>query len=394
MTPPVSTSPRPLDGMTVLDLTANVAGPLACQVLVDLGARVIKVEPPGGEAGRRITAAAVGLPRLAPYFAPHNRGKESVVVDLDRPEGVETLLRLVDGADVFVDGFRPGALDRRDLGAAAIQQRNPSCIHAAISAFGGTGEAGRRPGVDMIVQAEAGCTTGLRQVDGSPQVIPFQLVDAATGHVLAQAVLAALLHRERHGIAERITVAMYDVACSLQANHLTLQLNRPPEKPRAPSGTPDAPAARRKSVAVEPSGVYPAADGYLVLAAYVPRHFGRFAELLGRPDLTTDPRFHDQASRALHAGELRAELERELAREPVGHWLEVLRQAGLMAAPVHRWKDVVRSAQFADNELCVSAEHDGDKVFTVRTPARYSTFEARSSPHLPHIGEHTPEVRS
>ncbi|HET9876613.1 MAG TPA: CoA transferase, partial [Mycobacterium sp.] len=224
--PDPSPHPKPLDGFRVLDFTQNVAGPLAGQVLADLGAEVIKVEAPTGDASRHITSVLPGRPPLAAYFLPNNRGKKSVAVDLTTAEARGQVLRLADTADVLLEAFRPGVMERLGLGPDELQSRNPKLIYARLSAYGGNGPNGDRPGVDLMVQAEAGMTSGMPTPDGKPQIIPFQLVDNASGHVLAQAVLAALLNRERHGVADVVRVAMYDVAVALQANQLTVHLNR------------------------------------------------------------------------------------------------------------------------------------------------------------------------
>ena len=232
---PTSKPAKPLDGFRVLDFTQNVAGPLAGQVLADLGAEVIKVEAPGGEAARHITAVLPGRPPLATYFLPNNRGKKSVTADLTTDEAKQQILRLADTADVVLEGFRPGVMERLGLGPNDLQSRNAKLIYARLSAFGGNGPHGTRPGVDLMVAAEAGMSTGMPTPTGKPQIIPFQLVDNASGHVLAQAVLAALLNRERHGVADVVRVAMYDVAVGLQANQLTMHLNKSSETPK-PSG--------------------------------------------------------------------------------------------------------------------------------------------------------------
>lgn len=378
---------RPMDGMTVLDLTSNVAGPLACQVLADLGARVIKVEPAEGEAARRIVALRAGVP-LQPYFAPHNRGKLSVTVDLGTADGLADVLRLADEADVVVDGFRPGVADRLGLGADVLRVRNPRLVYASLSAYGGEPGPGRRPGIDMLLQAESGLTTGLRRPDGAPGLIASQIVDACTGHVLAQAVLAALLGRERTGTGDHVTVAMYDVALSMQSNHLTMRLN-PSSAPVSPTGPGKVGTA---SVAVAPSGVFRAGDGFLVLAAYVPKHWVQLCAAIDRRDLLDDPRFADQRTRSEHLAELTTELEAVFATAPAAAWAARLQEAGLMAAQAASWDDVVGSPLFAAREAAVEAEHAGHRVRTVRTPARFGAFDPPGDPHLPALGEHNAQL--
>ena len=375
---------KPLDSFRVLDFTQNVAGPLAGQVLADLGAEVIKIEAPGGEAARHITSILPGRPPLAPYFLPNNRGKKSVSVDLTTEQGKQEILRLSDTADVILEGFRPGVMERLGLGPNDLQTRNPKLIYARVSAFGGNGPNGDRPGVDLMVAAEAGMTTGMRTPDGKPQIIPFQLVDNATGHVLAQAVLAALLNRERHGVADIVRVAMYDVAVSLQANQLTMHLNRPTGAKSAPT----AKQGKRVGFATQPSDAFRAADGYIVISAYIPKHWELLCRAIDRPDLSDDERFADQRSRAINYAELSGELESTLTTKPAEEWVNVLRSYGLMACLPYSWKQVVDTPLFAENDLALEVGDGDDAVTVVRTPARYATFTAAAAEPPPALGEH------
>lgn len=386
-------APRPLDGFRVLDFTQNVAGPLAGQVLVDLGAEVIKVEAPGGEAARRITSVLPGRKPLATYFLPNNRGKKSIMVDLSTAEGKDAILRLVDTADVVLEAFRPGVMEKLGLGPEELAARNPKLVYARLSAYGGNGPNSGRPGLDLMVQAESGMTTGLRRADGGPQIVPFQLVDGASGHVLAQAVLAALLNRERHGVADVVRVAMYDVAISLQANQLTLHLNKDPNE-QQPKPRPESDGTPRKKVvafATQPSEAFKAADGFLVLSAYVPKHWTKLCEVLGKPALATDERFVDQRARAINFDELKVELEAALAAKTAAEWVGLLHEAGLMATLAYNWKQVVGTPLFAENELAVTVGEGERRAKVIRTPARYSAFEPAGDFAPPEPGEHNDE---
>jgi crotonobetainyl-CoA:carnitine CoA-transferase CaiB-like acyl-CoA transferase len=390
---PNSKPAKPLDGFRVLDFTQNVAGPLAGQVLADLGAEVIKVEAPGGEAARQITAVLPGRPPLPTYFLPNNRGKKSVTVDLTDEDAKQQILRLADTADVVLEGFRPGVMERMGLGPNDLQSRNQKLIYARLSAFGGNGPHGTRPGVDLMVAAEAGMTTGMPTPTGKPQIIPFQLVDNASGHVLAEAVLAALLNRERHGVADVVRVAMYDVAVGLQANQLTMHLNKPSEapKPKPDAGSvPKPDAKKRKGVgfATQPSDAFRASDGYLVLSAYVPKHWAKLCQIIGRPDLLADERFIDQRSRALNYPELTEELESALAAKTAAEWVELLHEGGLMACLAYTWKQVVDTPLFAENDLALRVGSGDDAITVIRTPARYSSFDAVSTDPPPAAGAH------
>src|SRR5271168_4708562 len=394
---PNSKPAKPLDGFRVLDFTQNVAGPLAGQVLADLGAEVIKVEAPGGEAARHITAVLPGRPPLATYFLPNNRGKKSVTADLTTEEAKQQILRLADTADVVLEGFRPGVMERMGLGPDELRARNPKLIYARLSAFGGNGPHGTRPGVDLMVAAEAGMSTGMPTPTGKPQIIPFQLVDNASGHVLAQAVLAALLNRERHGVADVVSVAMYDVAVGLQANQLTMHLNKPSQPPETkprPDAAPNTKKRKGVGFATQPSDAFRAADGYLVISAYVPKHWAKLCEIIGRPDLLDDERFIDQRARAVNYFELTEELESALAAKTAAEWVELLHEGGLMACLAYNWKQVVSTPLFAENDLALRVGA-GDRAITViRTPARYSSFDAVATDPPPALGEHNDMLES
>ncbi|WP_369137984.1 CaiB/BaiF CoA transferase family protein [Modestobacter versicolor] len=376
---------RPMAGLRVLDLTSNVAGPLAGQVMADLGAEVIKVEPPEGEAGRRIRSTIPGQEELMPYFLPHHRGKKSVVVDLRTSEGVETLRTLTATADVFMQGFRPGYLDRLGLGADALRTVNPRLIYASLSAYSGTGTQRQRPGIDALIQSEAGLLTGLVGEEGRPLLPAPTFVDASSGHALAQGVLAALLARERFGHGDTVDVALYDVAISLQAPFVTRQLNTAPEHAHLT-------ADGRGSVAVTPSGAFRAKDGYLMLFAYVPKHWALLVEALDRADLATDPRFIDQFHRTRHRGELTEELEASLGQRTVAEWSRLLTSLGVMASPPLTWADVVTSDAFREAELAIAVDSDHGEQTAVRMPVRYASFTPGGGGHVPAVGEHTEQV--
>lgn len=386
---------RPLDGFAVLDFTQNVAGPLAGQVLADLGANVIKVEAPGGEAARRIVSVLPGRKPLATYFLPYNRGKKSVTVDVTSEAGRDDVLKLADTADIVLEAFRPGVMEKLGLGPQDLHQRNPELIYARLSAYGGNGPQSSRPGLDLMVQAEAGMTTGLTTAAGGPQIIPFQLVDGASGHVLAQAVLAALLNRERHGGGDVVRVAMYDVAISLQANQLTLHLNRPADTSRTgqpPPKTDDKAPRKPVAFATQPSDAFRASDGFLVLSAYVPKHWNALCAAIGRPELVADPRFADQQLRAVNYYELKDELEAAFSSRTAMAWVEALRARGVMATLAYNWKQVVNTELFAENQLATEIGHGDRKCVVIRTPARYGRFSPAGTTAPPEPGEHNVEL--
>ena len=278
---------------------------------------------PPGRSPRCCPAAR----RWPSYFLPNNRGKKSVTVDLNRRSAKQQILGLVDTADVVLESFRPGVMERMGLGPErTCSSRNPKLIYARLSAFGGNGPNGNRPGVDLMVAAEAGMTTGMRTPDGKPQIIPFQLVDNASGHVLAQAVLAALLNRERHGVADVVEVAMYDVAVALQANQLT----DAPEQAQRGAQAEIGPAAGTRGQGAQGSWLRHPALGRVPhrrrlprpVSAYIPKHWDSCARSsAGRICWTTNGS-PTSAPGSLNYPELTDELETTLATKTSAQWVE------------------------------------------------------------------------
>ena len=287
-------------------------------------------------------------------------------------------------------------MERMGLGPDEMRSRNPKLIYARLSAYGGNGPHGSRPGVDLMVAAESGMTTGMPTPTGKPQIIPFQLVDAASGHVLAQAVLAALLNRERHGVGDVVRVAMYDVAvepAGQPAHDPPEQAQRGRSKPK-PEAAPNTKKRKGVGFATQPSDAFRAADGYLVISAYVPKHWAKLCEIIGRPDLIDDERFTDQRSRAINYPELTEELESALAAKTAAEWVEALHEGGLMACLAYTWKQVVGTALFAENDLALKVGSGDDAITVVRMPARYSSFDAAATDPPPAAGQHNDEFLS
>lgn len=364
----------PLDGLTVVDFTHAVAGPLAAMVLADFGARVIKVEPPSGD-GARALSRPDGTSYLG-LFETFNRGKESVVLDLETPAGRAAAHDLVDRADVLVQSFRPGVMQRHGLGATEARTRNPGLVYASVSGYGGSDPRG---GVDMALQGETGWMSVTGEPDGPPTKVGALPIDVATGHVLAQAVLAALLRRARTGVGDEVEVALYDVGCHLHAHDFTEYLMAG----RVTKRTGNHPGL------TAPSGLYETADGAIVLAAYMPKHWEMALAVLGDDELRTDPRFATLASRIEHRAELVAELQRVMRGRPTAEWVRLFDDARLTAGQVLDTGQVAESAQFARNgmELRVTSE-TGRTARTIRHPARFGAFVPAASSPAPLLDEH------
>ena len=369
------TAQRPLDGLLVLDFSQIVAGPLAAMVLGDLGARVIKIEPPSGDAARQLgSRAADGYQGM---FESFNRGKQSVVVDLQTPDGLDHALGLVEKADVLIESSRVGVMERLGLGAQAVQERNPRLVYVSINAFGDTGPNADRGGVDVVIQAETGWMSITGEPDGPPTKLGSVPIDAATGHVAAQGALAALLARTRTGLGDVVRVSLYDVACSLHTHDFTDYLSRGWVAKR----TGNFPAA------TTPSGVYDTADGTIVLAAYMPHHWRTAVDILDDERLRTDERFATMKSRIQHRAELLEILKEILRTRTTAEWSTEFAAARITSGTVRGTAEVVASDQFdtARLKLALSGGGDRETICTIRSPARYDSFPCRVGAAAPSL---------
>ncbi|MGW4338584.1 CaiB/BaiF CoA transferase family protein [Rhodococcus koreensis] len=369
-----ATSPRPLDGLLVLDFSQIVAGPLAAMVLGDLGARVVKIEPPRGDAARQLgNRPNDGYQGM---FESFNRNKESIVLDLRNPHDRETALALTDDADVVIEASRVGVMDRLGLGAAATRTRNKRLVYVTISAYGERGPNAERGGVDVAIQAESGWMSITGEPDGLPTKLGSIPIDAATGHVAAQGALAALLARERSGEGDTVRVSLYDVACHLHAHDFTDYLTQGWVAKR----TGNFPAA------TTPSGVYETADGTMVLAAYMPHHWAAALDILDDDELRNDPRFATMKDRIINRAALLPKLQDVLRRRTTADWMADFSHARITSGIVRDTADAADSDQFDAASLRLDmVDDDGRSVSVIRTPARFDSFEigaARRAPRL------------
>lgn len=353
----------PLDGLIVVDFSQIVAGPMAAMVLGDLGATVIKVEPPSGDASRQLGAhQADGYLGMYESF---NRGKQSIVIDLQTADGREQALALVDAADVMIESSRVGVMDRLGLAAGSMLERNPRLVYVSVSAFGERGPNATRGGVDVVIQAE----TGWMSITGEPEGPPTKLgsipIDAATGHVAAQGALAALFARERSGKGDVVRVSLYDVACSLHTHDFTDFMT----KGWVAGRTGNYPAA------TTPSGVYETADGAVVLSAYMPHHWKMAVEVLDDERLRSDPRFSSMKNRIRNRASLLPLLQELMRARTTDQWMKLFDAARLTSGVVRETDAVVASEQFEAAGLRVDmVDEEGRSISSIRTPARYDSF--------------------
>jgi CoA:oxalate CoA-transferase len=333
--------PGPLQGVRVLDLSVMISGPLATMILADQGAEVIKVESPGlGDIMRFLGTSRGGMTGI---FANTNRGKRSLVLDLKQPAGLDVLTRLVAQSDVFIQNFRPGAMDRLGLGWNALEARCPQLIYAATSGFGQTGPYSERPAYDVIAQAMGGIMSLTGHEGGPPTRVGASIGDLGAGLFTALGIVAALHDRTRTGQGMLIDVAMLDSQIGLLENAIIRYF--------ASGQSPKPAGARHSSIA--PFEPYHARNGYIVIACGNDELFRRMAACLRRPDLAADPRFSENARRSDNVLALKDALETILQAHDVEHWLEVLGAAGIPCAPINDVAHACADPQVAARNMIV-----------------------------------------
>lgn len=322
----------PLNGYRVVDLGQYIAAPGAAAVLGELGADVVKIEPPSGDQARHVGPTGEAMIRA------YNAGKDSLVLDLRSQEGRERALSVITDADALVANSRPGSLERLGLGVEDCIAVNPRLVYGRISGFGFDGPLSARPGLDIAAQAESGMMSINGSPDAEPMRVGFTVVDACAAEVLAQGVLAALLRVGRTGRGGVVETSLLEVAIRMQAPLWEEYFASGTVPRRTGNGQPSmAPAAE----------VIATRDGHIVLSAYADSHWRRLCELLGRLDLIDDPRFVDNASRVRNRTALRENLARAFAEEAAELLVSRLNEAGIVAGVIRDYGQVLDVAEKA-----------------------------------------------
>lgn len=371
-----------LEGIRVLDLTIAQQGPYATLLLADMGADVIKVEPPRqGEVGR-----VLGVDRktgFSAYFLAINRGKRSLTVDMKSPRGREVILRMARECDVVAHNFRPGVMERLGLGYEAFREANPGIIYAQASAFGRKGPMGTKPGNDILGQA----MSGLMSVTGDGEA-PVPAGSAMADHVgaltLALGIVSALVARQRTGRGQQVETSLVGGMLASQSWELTHYLmtgDRPPK------------AGRGHTHLLWQWWTYRTADGWMAIGGVDPSRWARFCAAIERPDLETDPRFDNPGKRIVDRETLNGLLDEYLATRKTAEWLPVLEAADIFCAPVLDYEGVASDPQIAANNYIREIDHP--KIGAARVigcPIAFGETPADSSRAEPALGAHTDEV--
>lgn len=378
-----SAATGPLAGLRVLDFTALLQGPLATQLLADLGADVIKLEKHGGEWMRHWGIFMARTHGETDAFLAFNRNKRSVEVDLRDAQDRERILELIKNADVVVENFRPGVMDKLGLGYDALRKVKPDLIYAAASGFGQTGPYAKKPGQDYLVQAITGAMWLTGRRDDPPFLLGAAVADEFTGMHLALGILAALVHRDRTGTGQRVDVDLLGGIMALQQQELTAHLNHR-DLPDRPVGN----VGHRGITA--PCGVYETANGHLLLSM-VP--CPKLGEILGVDWLAQ----YDSNEKMLAArDEVFAELSKHFISETTDYWVAMLSEHDVWCAPVRKYSDIESDPQIAHNKLIWDVPFgDGEKTYrTVGSPFTFSSSPVGVHRSAPSAGQHTDEFKN
>ena len=337
-------APGPLSGITVVDLTRVLAGPYCTMLLAELGARVIKVEAPGrGDDAREYGPFVNGK---SAYFISVNRGKESIALDLKAPADREIFEKLLDRADVLVENFRPGTMEKLGYGWEELHPRFPRLIYAACSGFGHTGPHATRPAYDMVVQAMGGIMSITGQPGGEPTRVGLSIGDLAAGLYTTIGINAALFERAMTGVARKVDVAMLDCQVALMENAIV--------RYSATGEIPGPLGGRHPSIT--PFQVFRTADGHMIVACGNDVMWRRFCEVIGRPDLVEEPRYASNRLRNENHDALEAEIQAELSKRNTAAWLEMLDAAGVPASRINNVAQLLEHPQIGPRNMAVEVE--------------------------------------
>lgn len=372
----------PLAGLRVIDLSAMISGPLATMMLADQGADVIKIEGPGmGDPMRMLGAMRGGM---SSTFVNLNRNKRSLVLDLRDDEGKEVLMDLLRGADVFVQNFRPGVVDRLGFGYEAVREVAPRIVYASISGFGETGPLAARPVYDNVVQAISGVAAVQADPDtGRPELVRNLSMDKATAYTVAQAITAALLARDRGAGGQHVRVAMLDAALAFLW----------------PDGMMNHTFLGDDVMRIPPFGivyrVYDTADGAITVSAVTDDQWAGLCRAGGREDLLEDPRFSSLFARMTHMRELRETATEMIRSRTTAQWCTLFEKHDVPHAPIVPLDEVPWHPQVRANEALVEAVHPAAGPMRQAGPAaRFSGTPSRSLHPAPTFGQHSAEVLS
>ena len=376
---------KPLEGIKVLDLSRVLAGPWCTQLLADLGADVTKIERPGAGDDTRHWGPpwhGEGEERVAAYFLSCNRGKKSAAIDLGRREGAALVRKLAGQADVVVENFKVGGLEKFGLDAKSLSLADPRLVYASITGFGQDGPYADRAGYDYIIQGMGGLMsiTGLpdREPGGGPMRVGVAVVDLFTGLYACVAILAALFRRERTGEGAHIDMALFDTQLAMLANQASNALISGEDPPRQGNTHPN----------IVPYQPFDAADQPIIIAIGNERQFASLAEMCGHPEWAGDERFSSNGARVANRNEMVRLIGEAIAQKTAAEWLDRLEAAGIPAGPINRVSQALADVQAQHRQMVRTIAG----IPLVGSPVRLDGERADSDLRPPALGEHTCEV--
>jgi crotonobetainyl-CoA:carnitine CoA-transferase CaiB-like acyl-CoA transferase len=370
-----------LENLKVVDLTRTLAGPFCTMALGDMGADVIKIEEPErGDETRGWTPFWNGV---ATQFLSFNRNKRSLGVNLKEQDGIDIVMGLAAKADVMVESFRTGALDRMGLGYEAVRKVNPRIVYCSISGYGRTGPMADMPGYDLIIQAYSGLMNLTGEPDGMPLRVGYSLVDLFTGMMAYASIMTALWHRANTGEGQWIDASLLDGQVSTMSYHATGYMATGKEPHRLGSGHPS----------LVPYQSFPSSDGFFILGCGNQGLWERMCRCIGRFDFLEDPRFASNTHRVEHRAECVEVLSEVFRTKSTEHWVKLITDAGVPCGPINRVSDVVNDPQVLFRNMIVDIPHP--EVSDLRVP--YSPLKLTATPsairhYPPLLGEHNEEI--
>ncbi|PKM89876.1 MAG: carnitine dehydratase [Firmicutes bacterium HGW-Firmicutes-12] len=375
-------SKKMLEGIKVIDLSRNLAAPFATMILSDLGAEVIKVEQPVTGDDARRWGPLIG--DKSGYFLSVNRGKKSVILNLKEPGAKEKLGELIKEADVMVDNFRPGVLDKWGITHEWVDCLNPRLIFASLTGFGHTGPYREKAAFDMVVQGYG----GIMSVTGSgpnsePTRVGISIGDLAAGLYLTIGILADLYAREHTNQGDRLDVAMLDCQVALLENTMIRYFA---------SGEITKPAGNRHA-SITPFEMYPSSDGYLIVCAGNEKQWGILCEIIGLPELEKDEKYYSNDKRNENHDELNVIITSTLKKKTTKEWIDIMEGAGVPCGPVNNIKNVMENEQVLARDMVVTVDYsDIGPVKSPGCPIKTKNYHIDVKRPAPDLGQHSKEV--
>ncbi len=375
--------PKPLDGVRVLDMSRFIFGPFCTQMLADMGAEVIKIEPRGqGDPSR--AAGNVRVSGISPSFLARNRNKRSLAMDMRKPEAQEIALKLAQQSDVLIHNFRPGVMARMGLEAKRVRELNPRLLYCSLSGYGQTGPMADWPGQDLLIQAMSGIVAMTGWEDGPPTTVGTYVADVAGALTAAYGIVTALCARAQYGLGQEIEVNLLDAMINLQAMDATVYLNTGEVPPKSASG---------HWLLPPPYGVFHTKDCDMVLNAHSDAWWLRLCRAPEFAQVGADPRFATRESRQEHRDALVAALQEILCTKTRAEWLTYLGTYDVLCAPVYDYAELFADPQVRHNGIVAAQHHPiAGPIRVVGIPVKLSDTPGEIGAAASQVGEHSRDI--